>query len=53
MEWEAINDYFKTQCFEKLVDHQTESFEDFIRNKIPLVVSSTELFVDTSSEDTP
>jgi len=40
MEWEAISTYFKNGV-EKLVEHQIESFEDFIRNKIPLIVCST------------
>lgn len=41
MEWEAVSSYFETQGVNKLVDHQIESFEDFIRNKLPLIVSST------------
>lgn len=41
MEWETIKTYFQAQGIPKLVEHQIESFEDFIRNKIPLIVSST------------
>lgn len=41
MEWETIKTYFANQGVSKLVEHQVESFEDFIRNKIPLIVSST------------
>ena len=41
MEWKAIQTYFQNKGVPKLVDHQIESFEDFIRNKIPLVVAST------------
>jgi DNA-directed RNA polymerase II subunit RPB2 len=41
MEWETIKTYFANQGVPKLVEHQIESFEDFIRNKIPLIVGST------------
>jgi DNA-directed RNA polymerase II subunit RPB2 len=41
MEWKAIQSYFGTQGVSRLVEHQIESFEDFIRNKIPLIVTST------------
>ena len=41
MEWEAINSFFAKQGPQKLVEHQIESYEDFIRNKLPLIVSST------------
>jgi DNA-directed RNA polymerase II subunit RPB2 len=41
MEWSAIKSYFSTQGVSRLVEHQIESFEDFIRNKLPLIVSST------------
>jgi DNA-directed RNA polymerase II subunit RPB2 len=41
MEWEAIRSFFTNQGPQKLVEHQIESFEDFIRNKLPLIVSST------------
>jgi DNA-directed RNA polymerase II subunit RPB2 len=40
MEWTAINSFFEKNGPRRLVDHQIESFEDFIRNKIPLIVSS-------------
>lgn len=41
MEWKAIQSYFGTQGVSRLVEHQIESFEDFVRNKIPLIVTST------------
>jgi len=41
MEWNAIRSYFGTQGVSRLVEHQIESFEDFVRNKIPLIVTST------------
>jgi DNA-directed RNA polymerase II subunit RPB2 len=41
MDWEAINAFFVNQGPQKLVEHQIESYEDFIRNKLPLIVSST------------
>jgi DNA-directed RNA polymerase II subunit RPB2 len=41
MNWESVTSYFQTQGVSKLVEHQIESFEDFIRNKLPLIVSST------------
>jgi DNA-directed RNA polymerase II subunit RPB2 len=41
MEWKAVSSYFKKDGVSKLVDHQIESFEDFINNKIPLIVCST------------
>lgn len=41
MDWDSINTYFQTQGVSKLVEHQIESFEDFIRNKLPLIISST------------
>ena len=40
MEWDAIKTYFKNGV-PRLVEHQIESFEDFVRNKIPLIVCST------------
>lgn len=40
MEWNAIESYFASGI-SRLVEHQLESFEDFIRNKLPLIVSST------------
>lgn len=41
MEWEPIKSYFQNLGVSKLVEHQIESFEDFVRNKLPLIVSST------------
>ena len=41
MDWDAISTYFKNEGVHKLVEHQIESFEDFIRNKLPLIVCST------------
>lgn len=41
MDWKAVSSYFKKDGVSKLVDHQIESFEDFINNKIPLIVCST------------
>jgi DNA-directed RNA polymerase II subunit RPB2 len=41
MEWEAVNAYFAKDGVARLVDHQIESFEDFVRTKIPLIVQST------------
>jgi DNA-directed RNA polymerase II subunit RPB2 len=40
MEWEAVKAYFANGV-RRLVDHQIDSFEDFIRNKLPLIVQST------------
>ena len=40
MEWEAVNAYFE-KGVRRLVDHQIDSFEDFVRNKLPLIVQST------------
>ena len=40
MDWEAIRSFYVDQGPQKLVEHQIESFEDFIRNKLPLIVSS-------------
>jgi DNA-directed RNA polymerase II subunit RPB2 len=40
MEWEAVQAYFANGV-RRLVDHQIDSFEDFIRNKLPLIVQST------------
>lgn len=39
-EWDAINAYF-ANGIRRLVDHQVDSFEDFVRNKLPLIVQST------------
>jgi DNA-directed RNA polymerase II subunit RPB2 len=41
MDWNAVKSYFDAKGVSRLVEHQIESFEDFIRNKIPLIVSST------------
>ena len=41
MEWEAIDSFFKKEGAQKLVEHQLESYEDFVRVKIPLIVLST------------
>lgn len=40
MEWDAVNAYFANGV-RRLVDHQIESYEDFVRNKIPLIIQST------------
>jgi DNA-directed RNA polymerase II subunit RPB2 len=40
MEWDAVKSYF-TNGVRRLVDHQVDSFEDFIRNKLPLIIQST------------
>jgi len=39
-EWEAVNSYFANGV-RRLVDHQVDSFEDFVRNKLPLIIQST------------
>ena len=41
MEWQAVRSYFNTKGVSRLVEHQIDSYEDFIRNKLPLIVSST------------
>jgi DNA-directed RNA polymerase II subunit RPB2 len=41
MDWEAIRSFFSKQGSQKLVEHQIESFEDFVNNKLPLIVTST------------
>ena len=41
MDWESIRSYFQSQGVAKLVEHQIESFDDFVKNKIPLIVDST------------
>jgi len=41
MEWNAVRSYFNTKGVSRLVEHQIDSFEDFVRNKIPLIVAST------------
>ena len=39
-EWDAVKARFDNGV-RKLVDHQIESFEDFVQNKIPLIIKST------------
>ncbi len=39
-EWEAVQSYFANGV-RRLVDHQVDSFEDFVRNKVPLIIQST------------
>ena len=39
-DWDAVNAYF-SKGIRRLVDHQVDSFEDFVRNKLPLIVQST------------
>lgn len=39
-EWEAVKTYFANGV-RRLVDHQIDSFEDFVRNKLPLIIQST------------
>jgi DNA-directed RNA polymerase II subunit RPB2 len=41
MDWNAIKSFYETKSVQKLVEHQLESFEDFIRHKIPLIIQST------------
>jgi DNA-directed RNA polymerase II subunit RPB2 len=41
MEWKAVQSYFGTNGVGRMVEHQIESFEDFVRNKIPLIATST------------
>ena len=40
MDWDAIHCFFNKQGPQKLTEHQIESYEDFIRNKIPLIITS-------------
>jgi DNA-directed RNA polymerase II subunit RPB2 len=40
MEWEAVQSYFANGV-RRMVDHQIDSFDDFVRNKLPLIVQST------------
>jgi DNA-directed RNA polymerase II subunit RPB2 len=40
MDWDAIRCFFNKQGPQKLTEHQIESYEDFIRNKIPLIITS-------------
>jgi DNA-directed RNA polymerase II subunit RPB2 len=51
MEWEAVSSFFHKEGPRKLVEHQIESFEDFIRNKIPLIVCSTNPIVVWHEQD--
>jgi len=39
-EWDAVNAYFSNGV-RRMVDHQVDSFEDFVRAKIPLIIQST------------
>jgi DNA-directed RNA polymerase II subunit RPB2 len=39
-EWNAIKAHFANGV-RRLVDHQVDSFEDFVRSKIPLIIQST------------
>jgi DNA-directed RNA polymerase II subunit RPB2 len=38
--WDAVKSYFANGV-RRLVDHQVDSYEDFLRNKLPLIVQST------------
>ena len=40
MEWDAVKSYFSNGV-RRLVDHQVDSYEDFVRNKLPLIIQST------------
>ena len=40
MEWQAVKSYFSNGV-RRLVDHQVDSYEDFIRSKLPLIIQST------------
>ena len=39
-EWDAVKSYF-VNGVRRLVEHQTDSYEDFVRNKLPLIIQST------------
>jgi DNA-directed RNA polymerase II subunit RPB2 len=39
-EWEAVKAHFANGV-RRLVDHQVDSYEDFVRNKLPLIIQST------------
>ena len=39
-EWEAVKTYFANGV-RRLVEHQVDSYEDFVRNKLPLIIQST------------
>ena len=51
MDWNSIETYFEKQGISKLVEHQIESFDDFVRNKIPLIISSTPNIVVWNDQD--
>ena len=36
--WELINSYFRKEYLERLVRHQLESYNDFVKNKIGIIV---------------
>jgi DNA-directed RNA polymerase II subunit RPB2 len=38
--WDAVKSYFANGV-RRLVDHQVDSYEDFVRNKLPLIIQST------------
>ena len=40
MEWDAVRSYFSNGV-RRMVDHQVDSYEDFVRHKIPLIIQST------------
>ena len=39
-EWDAVKAHFANGV-RRLVDHQVDSYEDFVRNKLPLIIQST------------
>jgi DNA-directed RNA polymerase II subunit RPB2 len=39
-EWQAVQAHFFNGV-RRLVDHQVDSYEDFVRNKLPLIIQST------------
>ena len=39
-EWDAVKSYFANGV-RRMVDHQVDSYEDFVRNKLPLIIQST------------
>lgn len=41
MDWNAVKSFYEINSVQKLVEHQLESYEDFVRNKIPLIIQST------------
>jgi hypothetical protein len=38
--WDAVKAHFANGV-RRLVDHQVDSFEDFVRNKLPLIIQLT------------